>query len=303
MGQALRQQNLDRLRQGTGLSRGEYLDQNKFPDAQGAPGPSIRSGDFAEILIADYIEFTLAYHLATDEERASLQILFSNIATYVAEQAPTDELRASIRRSALSPISVRTLSEWLAYNLAAIRQASQQGGLFEALSGQVMTHTRSDELLSLSNSDVVAPLAEKWMEGASFAQLHEYLVGQDIRLGTRRPKVEALVGLCESGFGFDGAMLFSTIADLAEPLDDELAGEIAVVSKRLKYGLPDRSAITFYEIGFADRIVAMRLAGLFPLVVDRLMAIATLRAHADGARELLSTFPSFFQTVLDELVA
>jgi hypothetical protein len=52
---------LDRLRQGTGLSRGEYLDQNKFPDAQGAPGPSIRSGDFAEILIADYIEFTLGY--------------------------------------------------------------------------------------------------------------------------------------------------------------------------------------------------------------------------------------------------
>jgi hypothetical protein len=199
--------------------------------------------------------------------------------------------------------SSKIVSEWLAYNLAAIRQASQQGGLFEALSGQVMTHTRSDELLSLSNSDVVAPLAEKWMEGASFAQLHEYLVGQDIRLGTRRPKVEALVGLCESGFGFDGAMLFSTIADLAEPLDDELAGEIAVVSKRLKYGLPDRSAITFYEIGFADRIVAMRLAGLFPLVVDRLMAIATLRAHADGARELLSTFPSFFQTVLDELVA
>ena len=52
---------LDRLRDGTGLTRAQYLEQNKFPDAQAAPGPSIRSGDFAEILIADYVEFKLGY--------------------------------------------------------------------------------------------------------------------------------------------------------------------------------------------------------------------------------------------------
>lgn len=52
---------LDRLRQGTGLSRAEFLEQRKFPDAHAAPGPSVRAGDFAEILIADYIEFKLGY--------------------------------------------------------------------------------------------------------------------------------------------------------------------------------------------------------------------------------------------------
>jgi hypothetical protein len=52
---------LDRLRQGTGLSRAEFLEQRKFPDAQAAPGPSVRAGDFAEILVADYIEFKLGY--------------------------------------------------------------------------------------------------------------------------------------------------------------------------------------------------------------------------------------------------
>ncbi len=52
---------LDKLRQGTGLSRGEFLDQIKFPDAAAAPGPSIRAGDFAEILVADYVEYKLGY--------------------------------------------------------------------------------------------------------------------------------------------------------------------------------------------------------------------------------------------------
>lgn len=52
---------LDELRSGTGLSRAEYLRTIKFPDQFVAPGPSIRSGDFAEVLVADYVEFALGF--------------------------------------------------------------------------------------------------------------------------------------------------------------------------------------------------------------------------------------------------
>ena len=54
---------IDALRGGTRLSRSEYLRERKFPDQTQAPGPSIRSGDFGEILIADYLEFVLEYWL------------------------------------------------------------------------------------------------------------------------------------------------------------------------------------------------------------------------------------------------
>ena len=46
---------------GTGKTNGEYLLDIKFPDATEAPGPSIRAGDFAEIIVADYIEYKLGY--------------------------------------------------------------------------------------------------------------------------------------------------------------------------------------------------------------------------------------------------
>jgi hypothetical protein len=54
---------IDILRKGMNLSRGEYLRTIKFPDPTAPPGPSIRAGDFGEILVADYVEFALDFWL------------------------------------------------------------------------------------------------------------------------------------------------------------------------------------------------------------------------------------------------
>jgi hypothetical protein len=50
---------IDILREGSGLSREDYLTSYKFPEKGPGLGPGIRSGDFAEILISDFIEFIL----------------------------------------------------------------------------------------------------------------------------------------------------------------------------------------------------------------------------------------------------
>lgn len=52
---------LDSLVSGTGMTKKEYLLSQKFPDATEGFGPGTRSGDFAELLISDYLEFTLGY--------------------------------------------------------------------------------------------------------------------------------------------------------------------------------------------------------------------------------------------------
>lgn len=53
--------DIDLLREGTGKSRGEYLLELVFPDKSAPPGPAVRSGDFAELLVSDYVEFVLGY--------------------------------------------------------------------------------------------------------------------------------------------------------------------------------------------------------------------------------------------------
>lgn len=58
---------LDLLREGTGKTRAEYLLELVFPDQSKAPGPGVRSGDFAELLVADFVEFLLGYWVPRDK--------------------------------------------------------------------------------------------------------------------------------------------------------------------------------------------------------------------------------------------
>lgn len=45
-----------------GMSKNDYLRKIKFPSTV-VPGPSVRSGDFSEILVADYIQFLMNYYV------------------------------------------------------------------------------------------------------------------------------------------------------------------------------------------------------------------------------------------------
>ena len=52
---------IDFYRKGYDFTRAEYLERIKFPDQSTPPGPSIRAGDFGEILVADYLQFLQGY--------------------------------------------------------------------------------------------------------------------------------------------------------------------------------------------------------------------------------------------------
>lgn len=52
---------IDTLRDGTGKSRAEYLEDLAFPDKNSRQGPSTRAGDFGEILVSDYVEYILGF--------------------------------------------------------------------------------------------------------------------------------------------------------------------------------------------------------------------------------------------------
>lgn len=45
------------------MTKSDYLLELKFPHASTRPGPSIRAGDFAEILVADYLQFLRSYYV------------------------------------------------------------------------------------------------------------------------------------------------------------------------------------------------------------------------------------------------
>lgn len=101
---------IDALRAGTGLTRSEYLTQLVFPDKSIAPGPGIRAGDFAELLISDYVEHLLGYWVprgkyaekaSRDESVKGVDILGFRL-TDPSATTPTDTLLAFEVKAQLS---------------------------------------------------------------------------------------------------------------------------------------------------------------------------------------------------------
>jgi hypothetical protein len=93
---------IDDLRDGTGLSRADYLTQLVFPDKSVPPGPGIRAGDFAELLISDYVEHLLGYwvprgkyaeKVSRNESVKGVDILGFRL-TDLSASTPTDTLLA-----------------------------------------------------------------------------------------------------------------------------------------------------------------------------------------------------------------
>jgi len=66
--------NIDELRNGTGLSRKDFLNTKKFPDIAKGLGPMTRAGDFGEILVADFLEFIENYEVLSRITRYSNKI-------------------------------------------------------------------------------------------------------------------------------------------------------------------------------------------------------------------------------------
>lgn len=91
-------EEIDFLRSGYGMTREEYLLNIKFPDKSRDFGPATRSGDFTELLVADYVEFILDYYVPrTRYDRKITRNSSSQGSDLIAfkkgeETSPNDEL-------------------------------------------------------------------------------------------------------------------------------------------------------------------------------------------------------------------
>jgi helicase len=248
---------------------------------------------------------TLAHYLADEGQRTQIETVFRTVAERLLEGAATEEMRATLRRSPLAPTTVNSLKTWLDANRVALTQSLGAGTLLVSISAVILQYNRSTTITALSDNAVMPLVIEEWIGGATFDAIFQLLLEREIRIGgnNRYPTVEDAVAICESGLGYEGAMILATIADLAESDEGELAGALTLLQRQMKSGVTSLGALGFFEAGFADRIVAQALAARFPGVLDRQSARLALRNTAALASEVVGQYPAYFESVLDELLA
>ena len=88
---------------------------------------------------------------------------------------------------------------------------------------------------------------------------------------------------------------------------DDAAAQLLLFHKALKYGIPDVLAISCYEIGFADRMLAQVLRdsllndGYTGQYTGHMFTLA-LEPHRETLAATLSGYPSYFEAVLRTIV-
>jgi hypothetical protein len=243
---------------------------------------------------------TLAYYLADGSTRVRLVEAFRRIAETIRDRTDAPQ-RLLIRRSPLPPAAVADLQAWLAENIDFLRTAVTENRLLDAIAPTALMHVNVRSIRNLSDSSVVPLALSEWVAGHSFASVHAILNSRNVRVSGDRATVEDVVALCENGFGFDVAMVLASLADLAEPLDTNLQGALALLQRQVKHGLTHQSALAFLEAGFADRVVASALAAPWPEVRNRAGVREVCRNNLAEVRAVLAAYPSYFTVVASEL--
>ena len=250
-------------------------------------------------------ENTLAYSMADAETRPKLLEVFKNIAIALQENADND-FRLQIRKSPLPPLTIAALRNWLTENAVALTDAVANGRLLQAIGPFIIANSTSPAILKLTIPPASASVIEQtlyaWCAGQTYGEVLAILIAAGVKKGRNKLKVENAVALRENGFGYDVAMIVASMADLVEDFDPVLFEELGKLQRIIKCGLTSMSAIAFYEAGFADRVVAQSLADSIPFIAaDKGTAKAIVRQSPAQIDAVLARFPSYFETIAEEL--
>ncbi|MBI5382230.1 MAG: DEAD/DEAH box helicase [Opitutae bacterium] len=253
---------------------------------------------------------TLAYHLATNEQRADLEALFQAITRHVAEKVPEPERRKAYAKTLFGVRNSLSIHAWTTRNTETLNSTKSDEALLEAI-WPMLTLGITNHLFHKATIPVtMLELAKRWISGDSPETMLSNLRNVGVRFGhgqrPRYPDIDHVVDLCENAFGFEGVLVIAAITEALRfdgHEDAPILDRLLHLQKRLKYGAKTRQAVILHEAGFADRVVADELAEIAgPRAITKSRMRIILRSQHARVENVLAMFPSYYSFVWDKVL-
>jgi len=254
---------------------------------------------------------TLAYFLAEDSQQDEIVGLFRLLAENIAQKVPEAQRRNAFGKTLYGVQNCLDVEEWVKHHLDTLVLCGGSDELLAALWPLIARNVQNNTFKRCTPKSLLQDLALRWLQGEPFAALLNLLGTEGARIGTGRrpryPTIDHVVDICENALSYHGTLLVGAVVELVEIVrfegKEDLIRLLQALQKQLKYGLPSSSAITFYELGFADRIVSMELGSTIAAEVSNREEIDSgIRENEQAIREILEKYPRYFTRVLDELL-
>lgn len=249
--------------------------------------------DFDSLVDALSIE-SFAFFISNDEEKEFIVKVFKAIANNVINMAANINIE-EYAKSMIGLNDAQNIVKWIVANPAAFSDMETLKKAIFALYEQVFI----DRKIKNIHMNILIKILDLWLTAKSFIEIQQEIYSE-IKLS-----IEDIEKICNSSFSYNLSFLIGNIIDLSVGIDfaERHTNNLLELQKKLKYGLSCTTAISIYEIGFQDRVIAQKLAtvlGEQSLTENQVKA--KIKLHEKRLKETLQNYPSYFTNVLEQVL-
>lgn len=260
-------------------------------------------------------EQTLAYHLATEGERAELRRLFEGVSATVSAAVPDAVTQIRYGKSLLGVLVSKRIDLWVEEALDDLLACADQSSLARKLWPLLLSSVVPHRLYFCEPAEALEELFHSWLAGQPYSNLFaglsahasSYRWGEKQR---RRYDIDDVVDLCESLFGFEIPLVLAAVKTSVLNHGGDFPGTrrhsylIDSLQKRVKYGVPNNNCVSLFEAGFSDRVVAQRIeAQIWGRLTDMESMETAIRDRQADVEDVLEDFPNYFRSVFLGIIA
>jgi Superfamily II helicase len=241
---------------------------------------------------------TLAYEIASDEERYLLLGLFKVICKKVLS-LKSREIMKVYSKTMIGIDFSDEISQWLTKNEIGLSFISENDLLEKLIE---FFYSTSDIRISL---DSFSEIVNMWISGKTYFEIFS-----DERKSEWKQKINYIEVLCNKTISYNFSFLIGNIIDLLEIVDTDENDAVnphktlALLQKKIKYGVPSLTAISICENVFNDRFIVKEIVDMLKNEnISGKEIIIHMRNISENIFNLLEKRPSYFSDKLEVILS
>lgn len=251
----------------------------------------VYSNDVLKKDIFDICSNTLAYALATENERELLKRIFSKIKTNILKYSP-EKLRKYSSTMSEIDLSVK-IEKWIIENKIIEKIFLEE----ELLNLIIEFYLQLNPILKYTEQ--FYHICQLWLKGKT-----PFEIADETKIG-----ISEIDNICKKEISYNLNFLIGNICDLLDDtveenkLQTEQKKILILLQKKIKYGVPYLTSVSICEKIFNDRLLSIKLTQILHIEnIEIYNIIHIIKYYEKEIFELLSNYPKYFENRLKFLL-
>lgn len=252
------------------------------------------------------VKTTLAYYLASDEEKSKLISLFLKVNNNISKMVQSKEKRIVLGKTLLGINESVQMDKWVLDHQTELEKTSEIKQFLKLIFPIITELNSYKKLKKYENVSDLIGVMLLWIKGCTFIEILQYMHDENIRIykirSYKEVTIDDVVDLCETCFGYQCSLLISALEEIIKNSLNfpEAVSILNQLARKMKYGLSSETEIFLYEMGFADRVVVQKISKIILQATNKLKLKDSLKRHYEEVNKLLDCYPAYFKMTLKQ---